>query len=173
MVTEKTMNRWNHFGLLATSVQNSRPAFWAKNLSPSSEQFYNGHDCYFGHCHSSQAKNPRRFEARFCLRLQVGLDEESLHRWALQNKPLTVTTSDYVLPTHFHLKTVKISFSEILWDFEPLTSNNSLNIKRFLILPHNCIPPSSPNFKAERQRCWLSLPETMVSSQLTRKSHKI
>lgn len=81
----------------------------------------------------------------------------------------TVTASGYVLCTPFHLKTGKISFSETLWGFYPLTTNNSLNINRFLILSQNCIPSSSPNFKNERRRCWLSLPETMVSSQLTRR----
>jgi hypothetical protein len=42
----------------------------------------------------------------------------SLHWWALQNKLITVTASDYVLYTpHFHLKMGKNSFSETMCGF--------------------------------------------------------
>lgn len=48
-------------------------------------------------------------------------------------------------------------------------TTTATTLRNSLILSQKCIAPSSQNFKAKRQICWLSLSETIVSSQLKRR----
>jgi len=95
-----------------------------------------------------------------------------LQCWALQNKPVTATASEYVLPNPpppsiwrwEKFRSPKRCGGFNLWRTTvAATSRNSL------IVSQNCIAPSSQNFKAKREICWLSLSETIVYSQLKRR----